>query len=297
MPTLLSKVGRQKPSFHYGFSMHMSRRVWDLVEPIHASVYFVPERTDVYNALGLEPISHYFASRSAAMGPVPAEVVIATFYHFSPGLVKRAMRDAWATASPESVVTARYRVAGIALQKSLERLDQDWVESLLDIALPLSRAAASVLDPAGRPLFAGHLATPVPDDPLLELWHYLTLLREHRGDGHVAALQAHGFGPIPALVTADGYSKIRVGALQRVRGWRDDAWEAGVEEARSLGWIDEDSHRTAAGTYVREQMETTTNELSAKPWHHLGEERTEALITALEPIRDAVVASGSIPDY
>ncbi len=275
---------------------HIAWRAWNALEPIHAHVYFVPERTEAYNDLGLEPISHYFASRSAAMGAVPAGVVSAVFYHFSPGLVARAMRDVWSVTSPEAVVAARYRVVDESLRRCAASLDGGELAQSLAVALPIAKEAASVLNLAGRPLYAGHARVAAPDDPLMGLWHYLTLLREHRGDGHVAALQAHGFEPIAALVTADGYSKIPVPALQRMRGWRDDAWAEGVESAHALGWIDDDGVRTAKGTEARAAMEATTNELAAGPWRHIGEETTGRLIAALEPIRAAVVNSGAIPD-
>ncbi len=279
-----------------GSIVEIARRAWNALEPIHSLIYFVPERTDAYNSLGLEPISHYFASRAAAMGTVPAGVVTAVFYHFSPGLVARAMRDVWNVTTPEAIVAIRYRVVEESLRRCVDRIDPDDLHQSLAVALPIAREAASVLDPAGRPLYAGHAHVAEQDEPLVGLWHNLTLLREHRGDGHVAALQAHGFEPIPALVTADGYSKIPVRALQRMRGWRDDAWAEGVESARRIGWIDSDGSRTAKGTEAREAMETTTNQLAAVPWRHIGEDRTGELINALEPIRTAVINAGAIPD-
>lgn len=275
---------------------NLAWQAWNALEPIHAHIYFVPERTDEYSALGLEPVSHYFASRSAAMGAVPAGVVSATFYHFSPGLVARAMRDVWEITTPEAVVAARYRIVDQALKARTGVIDRTEMDGLLAVALPLAEEAASVLETPGRPLYAGHARVPVPDGPLTRLWHYLTLLREHRGDGHVAALQTHGFEPIPALVTADGYSKIPVPSLQRMRGWRDDAWAEGVEAAVQRGWLDAEGVRTDAGTQAREAMEATTNELAAKPWRHLGEERTNQLLAALAPIRAAVISAGAIPD-
>jgi hypothetical protein len=65
----------------------------------------------------------------------------------------------------------------------------------------LAREAASACTAEGRPLYAGHAGLDWPDAPHVAAWHAATLLREHRGDGHIAALVAAGLSGIDALVT------------------------------------------------------------------------------------------------
>ena len=103
----------------------MARHMWRALETLHMTVYFAPEPRDAYRRVGLRGgWMGYFASRSAAMGPVPAEVVMATFYNFHPRMVRRAIPDAWGFAPPERVLAARFEGADAALR----RLLGGWVE-------------------------------------------------------------------------------------------------------------------------------------------------------------------------
>lgn len=262
------------------------------IEPVHAFVYFVPESRQAYDALGLEPISHYFASRSAPMGAVPHSVVAATFYNFSPGLVKRAMRDAWATAAPAVVLEARH--AGV--RSGLERLTEGrGLESATAELTELASRATAELEVAGRPLFGGHAALPIPDEPLVALWHQLTLLREHRGDGHVIALVANEFGPMDALITSDGWSKMPMAQLQKLRGWRPEDWEEGAARLVDRGWLTPAGTLTDEGAQARHQMEALTDELAMAPICALGESGTERMLELLVPLGAAVEAGDGIP--
>ena len=133
--------------------------------------------------------SGYFASRAAALGAVGAEVVKATFYNFDPGLVERSMDGAWETAAPEQLSAARLTAA----DRMMRRLAGDMIDSLAPAAeIARTAALAACERPEGRALFAGHAQLGWPEEPHLVLWHAQTLLREFRGDGHIAALTAQG---------------------------------------------------------------------------------------------------------
>jgi len=55
-----------------------ARRMWQLLETIHAVVYFAPEVLDAYTAVGLKGFwMGYFAGRSAPLGAASPEVVTA----------------------------------------------------------------------------------------------------------------------------------------------------------------------------------------------------------------------------
>lgn len=164
-----------------------ARRLWTVFEPYHAMVYFAPEARTAYADAGLKGFwMGYFASRGAAFGPVPAPVITAAFYNFAPRMVERAIPDAWRFSSSDRVVQARLDGG----DRALKRLLGDAVNSSnVRRAAELARRAIDGCDVAGRPHFAAHQSLPWPEPAHLVLWHAATLLREHRGDGHVAALQ------------------------------------------------------------------------------------------------------------
>ena len=179
-----------------------ARRFWRLLEPIHGVVYFAADARERFDAVGLRGFwMGYFASRSAALGPVGPEVVTAAFYVFPPAMVERAIPAAWTRSSPEAVLAARATLADATLRRALgPRADGPEVA----VAAPLAVALASAAPLGGRTLAAAHAAVPTPAEevPLGGLWWAATVLREHRGDGHVAALLTAGVGPCEALVLA-----------------------------------------------------------------------------------------------
>src|SRR5436190_7404 len=156
----------------------VARAAHKYLEPIHTHIYFVPEAGEHYTAAGVKGgMRGYFASRSAAMGIVPAEVVIATFYNFSPALVRKAIPSVWETTTPEAILEARYAAVDAALTRLLgaDLIRSDEVAE----AAAIAREATTVCGLEGRPLFAAHAALPWPEPTHLQLWHATTLLREH----------------------------------------------------------------------------------------------------------------------
>jgi len=226
------------------------------------------------------------------MGPVPAEVVMATFYNFHPRMVRRAIPDAWGFASPQRVLAARLEGADAALRRLLGA----WAHSPEAAeAAGLVRRAMEGQDPAGRPLFAAHAALPWPEAAHLALWHGATLYREFRGDGHVACLLADDVGGLEAHVLAAGAGQLPGSFLREYRGWSEAEWAAAVDRLRDRGWVGEDGSLTDAGRAARDARERRTDELAAAPWARLGPagcDRLDALLD--EPVR-RVVDGGGIP--
>lgn len=273
----------------------IARRIWATLEPLHAMIYFVPEALGAWKELGLtHPRMGYFASRSAAMGAVEAPVVSATFYNFNPATVARFVPEVWSIAPPEQVIRTRYEAARAALRRLLgDAVESDEMEWAADTALE----AATACSPGGRPLFAAHAAVPVPDDPHLRLWHAVTLLREHRGDGHVHALMAAGLSGLEAVVSYCAIGELFDGDyFRRSRGWSEEDWRAGKESLRAKGRLSEDGALTEQGHRLRQQIEDETNSLSLSPWQALGEETSSRLRATLHPwsrvIIDADVIGG-----
>jgi hypothetical protein len=270
----------------------IAREMWRALETLHMTVYFAPEPRDAYRRAGLRGgWMGYFASRSAAMGPVPAEVVMATFYNFHPRMVRRAIPDAWGFASPERVLAARFEGADAALR----RLLGGWAGAPgAAEAAALARQAMEGQDPSGRPLFAAHATLPWPEPPHLALWHAATLYREFRGDGHVACLTVEGIDGAEAHVLAAGAGQLPGSFLREYRGWSEEEWAAAVERLRARGWVDAGGSLTEAGRAARDARERRTDDLSMPPWRHLGPAGCARLLDLLGPPVRLVVDGGGI---
>lgn len=252
------------------------RRLWQLVEPVHTVVYFAQDKS-AYAQAGLRGgWMGYFASRAAPMGAVPPEVVIATFFNFAPTMVRRAIPDAWSFARPEAVLHARLDVAESGLRALLGDGDQGAIRE----AAELTRAAAEAGDPSGRPLFAAHAGLPWPEDPLLSLWHGTTLLREHRGDGHIAALLDFELDGCEANVVAAAAGVVDAEQQRTMRGWTEQEWSDAQERLRDRGWIDDD-RLTHYGLEARKDIENNTDRLALGPVLALGQESCDRLAQLL----------------
>lgn len=256
----------------------VARKMWRTLEPYHSFVYFAPQ------------VAHldYFAARAAPMGPVPAEVVVATFFNFSPALVAASLPAAWDRMSPAAWVAARME----AVDKVLHELLDD--VTVTREAAALARRAAEACDPAGRALFGGYasLAWPDDDQPHLVLWHAISLLREFRGDGHVAALVGEGLDGCQALVMHAADGEVPRAFLQGSRGWSDLEWETAEAWLRERGWVDPDGALTEAGRATRERYERVTDEVSLAPWRALGQDDCDRLRAMVRPWSRAVVEAG-----
>jgi len=272
-----------------------ARKTWRTLEPLHNMVYFAPEADASYRSLGLRGQSGYFASRAAAMGAVGADTVVATFFNFSPTLVHAAMEGVWQASPPARVLEARAAAAGEALHRMLgEAIDSDDMRQAATLARRAAERAAE--RPEGRPLFAAHAGLPWPEPPHLVLWHAQTLLREFRGDGHLAQLVDHGIGPVEALVLHETTGEVPVGFLRETRGWPPDEWEAASDRLRSRGWLRPagTADRVALseeGSTVRAQIEEATDRLSAHGYEALGEDGCAELRGLARPFSRAIVAA------
>jgi hypothetical protein len=265
------------------------------LDALHAIVYFVPEANAKFGELGLDFLAHYFASRSAPMGAVSANVVAATFYNFNPRLVASVIPAAWATAPPATVTQVRYEIVETALPRVLGD-ELSGSAELARAATTLRHVAESIPNADGRPLYAGHAELPWPEIPIVGLWHAITLLREYRGDGHIAALVTNGVSGLDALIThtATGIGFNREWA-RRSRGWSSDAWNAATEGLVSRGILHGTGELTQAGTDLRSRLEDLTDELGYPPWRALSDDQADDLRGLAKVIRKAVQATGLFP--
>jgi hypothetical protein len=275
----------------------LARETWRLAEPLHGMIYFTPEGPEQYERIGLRGRRMgYFASRAAAFGPVGAKVVIGTFYNFNPELITATIPAAWDLASPATVLTARYAAVDAALRSALgPAIDS---EEMVEAAELAGRAARTACDHVeGRPLFAAHAGLDWPDAPHLALWHAQTLLREFRGDGHIAALTVEGFSGIEALIGHSAMGEIPAEALRVSRGWDEQAWAAGVDGLRERGVLVDGDEPTfsADGKAQRQWIEDRTDTLALPAYSVLGPEGCARLGELVRPFSRAIVATGVLP--
>jgi hypothetical protein len=270
-------------------------RAYRAVEPLHNHVYFVPETEEHLTAVGLRPGRMvYFAGRAAPMGAVGPGVVTATFANFSPAIVARHVPRAWTLATPEQVVTARLASARASLTRLLGGEEAAAAPEVTELGDLLAQACG-VLTAEGRPLYAGHADLDWPADPVGRLWHATSLLREWRGDGHVAALVRHELSGLEALITHTATGRGFLPASAKVtRGWTDEEWGAGLARLADRGLMDGEA-LTEAGRRLRADLEAETDALSAAPWEHLGPERTGRVVELGKRLSTALVAGGAYP--
>jgi hypothetical protein len=269
-------------------------RAWRVTEPLHAMIYFVPEAAERYAALGLDQTAGYFASRAAAFGPVGPEPVVATFYNFRPGLVARVLPAAWSKATPDAVLAARYEAADDALRRGLGTV-LDGPEVAEAAVLARRAAEAATAFPQGRTLFAAHAGLPWPEPPHLVLWHAQMLLREFRGDGHVAALLLAGLTGLESMIlhVASGQADARF--LRPSRGWSRPQWTEAIERLRDRGLVDgEEPGLTAAGRDLRGGLEETTDRLSLPAYGVLSDEELVRLAELTRPLSRTIVKAGML---
>jgi hypothetical protein len=265
--------------------MDIARRMWTLFEPVHAVTYFAPEARAAFEAAGLRGFWRgYFAGRAAPLGPVGPGPVCAVFFGFAPAMVRRALPDVWNRAAPAAALAARLDGARAALAAVLP----DPPDGHLAEAAALLRRAAEAAGTdgfAGRALAAANADLPWPDDPLGTLWQAATVLREHRGDGHVAALLVAGLDGAESLVWRASLDSSR-DLLQPARGWTDQQWEAAAARLSARGWL-ADGVATDAAHATHDAVERDTDALASEPWRALGPAATAQLAEFLVPVAEA----------
>ena len=254
----------------------------------HGFIYFSEPAGEAYAELGLTGRQQYFASRGAAFGPVPAEVIIATFFNFNPAIIRAAIPAAWGVAGPAEIQAVRMRAAGAQLA-ALDALPAADLDEAIDLA---GRMVDGVTD-EGRPLAGANRAVAEPSDPWERLWQRLTVIREWRGDGHVAALAAAPVTALEALVLHAATGQVPRAGLQATRQWSDDAWDATVADLAGRGLVDADGAFTDEGRSFRDDIERRTNVAAAPLVDAIGPDDTRRLIDLLRPVQQALVESGA----
>jgi hypothetical protein len=267
-----------------------ARSMWTLFEPIHAVTYFAPEARSAFERAGLRGFWRgYFAGRAAPLGPAGAAVVTASFFNFAPAFVARAVPGIWALITPEEALRTRLAGAGEALRGLLAGREPEAAT-----AADLLWQVAGELDCSGRVLAAANAALLDPGlSGPARLWQAATLLREHRGDGHFAALTAADIDGCEALVLRSCLD-LRREDLQPVRGWTDEAWASALSRLADRGWVSADGTLTDAGRNAHAAVEDATDRAAARPWARLDAGTTAEVVKVLTPV---ALACASVLPY
>ncbi|MEU7723735.1 hypothetical protein AB0B78_00475 [Streptomyces sp. NPDC040724] len=273
-----------------------ARRCWHAaINPLHAAVYFSPEIAKEFAGLGItDPVAVNLAHRSAAMGAVGAGTVTATFYNYRHDLVARHLPAVWDTTTPEEALAARLRAADGSLRRLLgaEAVASPELAEAADLAMRATEGCTR----HARTLYAAHADLPVPEEPHLRLWHATTLLREHRGDGHLAALLLADLDPVEALVSHTATGKgMTPKWLKGMRGWVQADLDAAADRLRERGVLDAGGELTEQGAALREQLESDTDRLDAGPYRHLGEAGLARLTELGGALVVKAVTAGAFP--
>jgi hypothetical protein len=267
------------------------RSVHAAISMAHRPVYFVPEANEEYAALGVEPgRGTYFASRTAPMGVVPDEVILATFYNFSEHAVRTAeIGKVWQGATPEALQAARFR----AVRRSFDRVGCAPSAEQIAEARALIDPVVAGLSLAGKALAAANSAVPLPNDALLALWQQVTIVREWRGDVHIALLVANEIDPCECMVLQVGTGRFPLAITQATRMWNEQQWDEAIVGLHTRGWVTADGAMTESGTAAREHLEDETDRVCAPIWRPIGEAGAKRLTEILDPIHTAMSAAGT----
>ncbi|GAA2540037.1 SCO6745 family protein [Pseudonocardia hydrocarbonoxydans] len=256
-----------------------ARVLRDALEPVAMHGVWSERVNRALAARGHDFLTGYVTGRAAPLGEVPSSVVAATFAVFEPNVVDALWTAGRALVPLPELIALRDAEAAASLRAVLGDAAEPEVARVAGI---LEDAVAG-LDGTGRVLFSALRSQPRLPDAFGRLWRAADLVREHRGDGHVAACIAAGLDPVRMGVLMEVWLGYPVGEYSGTRAWPDEAAAAGVARLEADGLI-ADGAITERGRAVRDAIEAATDASQ------------EALVAALgadlEPVA-AVVAGWS----
>ena len=264
-----------------------ARRLRDAIEPLATICFWSEPAYDEYAALGLDFLQGYVYSRASVLGDVGPSVASAAFGVFEPGLVADLFASARATAGVDDVRASKGRGAVTALRECVGDPD-----GLADVVAVLRRACEAA-DPTGRALHAGLAGLDWPEDLLGQLWHACTILREHRGDGHLATLVASGVDGVQANQLTELWVGWDALSYTGSRAWSPEAMDAGTGTLQQRGWV-ADGRLTDAGRAFREDLEATTDLTVAAAVAAIGDD-LDRVVDQLDRWAQQVVDRGWFP--
>ncbi|MDD7918930.1 SCO6745 family protein [Actinomycetospora callitridis] len=271
-----------------------ARRLRDALEPLAMVTVWSEPAADRAAAAGLDFLAGYVGGRASVLGDVPGTLVASTFAVFEPDLAGGLWDQARASCSVAQLQQGRERAGTEALRAALAGVGESGVDEVeVDGVVDTLRAGLAAADLTGRPLFAGMRALPWPDRAHGRLWHATSLLREHRGDSHVAACVAAGLDGIEANVLTELWVGFDLLEYTSTRGWSPDSMDAAIGRLRRRGLLEGDA-LSDEGRRVRAGIEDATD-LAQQPIVDLIGDALDRTVGALATWSEAVVARGWFP--
>lgn len=277
----------------------IARAAYTTLEPYHLTSYFNPQLKSAGEDTGLDGHAWYVGARAAPLGETTASVVAAAFYNFNPALIERVWPLAVA-AGLETVSDRRWSMLDSVLGDALGSLAAD--AELVELAKRLHDVGDTAVF-AGRTLSAAWHSAVAPDVPHLELWHAIAVIREWRGDGHLAALVDAELDPSEAVVFheavhPDPNARKVLGKriTQLTRQWSDDQWAAAADRLASRGLItraERHEELTDDGVALDAHIEARTDAMASAIWRNVPD--AEELISRVRPYVKAVIVAGILP--
>lgn len=266
-----------------------ARQLRDAIEPLACQAIWSPEAAQRYVELGLTDwFAAYVWERAAALGTPPTPLAVAGLGVFAPGLAGPLYESAVAVLSRDDVVRVRLEEPGRTVRRLLGDIDADATRVVTAL-----RRGIDAADATARPMFAGLSADPWPADALARLVHACNLLREHRGDSHLAACAVAGLDPVEMNILTGLYCGYPLLAYVATRGWSDAEQGAAVDRLRSRGLIDGDE-LSAAGLTLRVGLEEQTDAMQRSVIDAIGPD-LDAHVKQLDTWSNALVAAGGAP--
>ncbi len=263
-----------------------ARRLRDALEPIATQGWWSRAAGERLNALGIDFFPGYVWGRAAALGTPPASVVAATFGVFEPGLITAVYDSGVASVGREDILAAR--AEGGAASVGAVATDAECAA----IAGPLLDAVDG-LDGIGRSLFSGLRSLPVPASPAGRLWRAAELVREHRGDGHLAVLVGAGLNAVEANVFTERWLGFGLGEYSGTRGFGPEALATAVRNLNERGWMDGDE-LTGDGRQARAAIEAATDASQASLIAACGA-GLDVIVAGAALISDRLIEARSFP--
>ena len=269
-----------------------SRRLRDAIEPIAMVSVWAPEAHERYGALGLDFLSGYVFGRAAPLGIAPTPVVVGAFGVFSPAVVGSAYETGLASCSHAEVLAAREEGTVAGLHRLLGAPDRD-----VELVVAAIRRGLERAEPTGRALYAGHSALDWPGDAWGRLWLATTLLREYRGDGHLAACVAAGLDAVAMNLLTEAHVGLTDRSYTASRGWTEAEIGASVERLTDRGVLDAHGAITDAGRTLRDAVEAATEESVATVVDEIGGEigGLGAVADRCASWSETIIAGGAFP--
>ena len=270
-------------------SPSVSRAMWAAAEPVVLMGLAGPEPQAAMAELGMPRASNFLALRAAPLGKASAAVVAAAFHGFPRSRFEIHLSPIWQTIEPEAVIEATHTAIPLMMDRVFG--DSVSVAELTRLGQLLADVSQN-LDVAGRPLAAANQAVATPDEPWARFWRAWTVLREFRGDTHVAELVAHDVTVVDAQVLGALWKpeSLDVEMLRSTRRLDDEIWQLGQVSLQSRGLLDASGALTPAGVALREEIEFRTDVACLRIWSQLSAADLDAVYAFTLSLSESAIA-------